>query len=52
MQYQRQEGIVEDLKVHSGLVGLVVMAKGKRKKKKWMMIMMNVFHNIFIYFYI
>jgi len=53
MQCQRQEGIVEDLKVHNGLVGLVEVVEGKRRKKKWMMmLMMNVIHKISIYRYI
>ena len=55
MQCQRQEGIVEDLKVYSGLVGLVGLVEGKRRKNKWMMmmmmLMMNVIHEISIYRY-
>jgi len=50
MQCQRQEEIVEGLKVYSGLVGLVEVAERKRRKKKWMMIMMNVFHKIYFFF--
>ena len=48
MQCQRQEGIVEDLTVHNGLVGLVEVVEGKWRKNKWMM-MMNVIHKISIY---
>jgi hypothetical protein len=50
MRCQRQEGIVEDfLKVHNGLVGLVEVVEGKRRKNKWVMIKMNVFHKIYLY---
>jgi hypothetical protein len=53
MRCQRQEGTVEDLRVHKGLVGLVEVVEGKRRKNKWvLMIMMNVIHKISIHFYI
>jgi len=53
MQCQRQEGTAEDLKVHNGLVGLVEVVEGKRRKNKWMMMMMmKVIHKISMYRYI